>query len=190
MKNYLKAFILAPLTVLFFTGCQQKNDFENINIEQANGSEKPYKIERLSFNELRNDNDFYNVYNTFEFQDPILSSKKSTSFKGEYDTDGFSIDFTSAKRLSNKNSFSYTFLIQKKDQEPNTFENLVIEKDNQGNVNGYIIKYQSDKYWDEGDKEPFKGTVSVSPYAKNINELIKKVSSKNSFSKKTVSRTT
>ena len=63
MKNYLKAFILAPLTVLFFTGCQQKNDFENINIEQANGSEKPYKIERLSFNELRNDNDFYNVYN-------------------------------------------------------------------------------------------------------------------------------
>lgn len=188
MKNYLKTFTLLLLTLFLFSNCEQKDDLENINIEQVN--EKSYTIERVSFNQLENDNDFYQISNTFQLEESLVSARSNTSFKKKSDCDDFSINFTSAKKLSNDNGFSYTFLIERKDQELYTFENLVIEKDIEGNVNGYIIKYQSDQYWDEGNKEAFKGSVSISPYAKNINELIDKVRNKNNFSQKIASRTT
>lgn len=181
-KKLNLAILLAFALFLSFSSCQKEDEFIEITSDTSN-IDKPYSIERFSFKQLQNDQQFQQITSEFKLQE-AFSSINNSSVRKKSNNTKFAIDFSSAKKLSDSSGVSYTFLIERNNQESNTFENLIIEKNNEGILNGYFVKYQSEQFWNETNNEPFKGNVSISPYADNLQELIEKVNNqKNSFSK-------
>ncbi|KZS39571.1 hypothetical protein AWE51_07915 [Aquimarina aggregata] len=155
-----------------FTACQ-KDDEQSIPTEtNQEVTETPYQISRLFINDLDSDPEFQKMAYTFKLEEPLKRAKQAPFRKSSITNSGFSIKFGSTKKLVSAGKISYTFLIERDIPEANIFENLVIEKATDGSIRGYLMKYKSDVYWDEGSDDPFRGDISISPYSENLDELI------------------
>lgn len=168
----LKIVLLSIFFTLTHSSCE-KDEF--IEMPQTNNIN--YNIQRLSFEKLKEDTEFNNVSYAFKLQEETteLLARKTTK------KNDFEIDFSSAKKLTTKDGVSFTFLINRNKKKENTFENLVIEKNANGDITGYIVRYEGNEFWNELSSEPFKGKVSISPYADNLQQLIQKINKKYAF---------
>ena len=174
-KNGAKIFFITHV-LFFFTNCE-KDSPSTIKDDglSSNG------VKTITYQDLLKDNEFLDISNAFSLQDDFSVSKNQIS-----KDDDFDIDYSSAKKVVTSLGSSYTFLIKSKDLT--SFDNLVVEKSNDGKISGFIIRYEySQRYLDglqKGVETPFEVAIQRTVNKSNLNEL------KDVFKKKDTQKTT
>ncbi|MDY7394917.1 hypothetical protein UMM65_06670 [Aureibaculum sp. 2210JD6-5] len=175
MKKTLKLFTLLALFVLL-TNCEKETILEQETPPVASESPAKNLIETLNFDELSIDNEFSEISTAFKIDKPFETVKKSGKTEGSIH-EGLDIDFTSVKKIRDKNGVSFTLLIKSEEKEPTIFDNLVIEKRKDGEIRGYLMRYEYSKNYLESFRKgillPFEGKIKRTLYSKDIKALKK-----------------
>lgn len=136
MKHQLKKILLLYLlTGTLFVSCTMEEEV----IRKHNYS-KDIKIYQKSFDELIKDSKFATSFNKLPKKKSTLqtSTQARTVMEEQY---GFTITNTPARVMQVGKITSYTFHIERENNNPSFFENLVIQNDSIGNTTAHIIKY-------------------------------------------------
>jgi len=172
MKNYVTKYtwIGFILCIAIFTSCEKDEAFApEVISTSGSGSAAdaiPSGTTPVFMQDLERDVQFQEIAFLFSLREVLEEAKQSGNGRSERNANGFSIDFNTAKKKVTQNKTSYIFLIERDIHQADTFENLVIEQDQNGQVRGYIIK------WNERSDAPFDGDISVSPYSQNLETLL------------------
>lgn len=165
------------MALVLFTlfGCENENLKEN-SPEQNTDQPSKAKIDKLSMDELSKDKQFNEISSVFKLDETFETAKKGVTKKETLDKNDFEIDFSSANKMESKVGTSYTFMIKNGEEIPKHFENLVVEKHNDGTISGFIVYYEySQRYMDslkKGKVIPFDGTSRRTANKENLQELI------------------
>ena len=124
------------------------------------------KISHVKFNELLKDNKFSKAYGKVQDKKSLVGK---TVMEEQYN---FTITNGLANVISNGNNVTYTLLINRINDEENSFENLIIKVDSLSQITAYIIKYKSDNVI-----TPENFNLSSSAIQKHITPIIYNVSS-------------
>ena len=124
------------------------------------------KISHVKFNELLKDNKFSKAYGKVQDKKSLVGKKV---MEEQYN---FTITNGLANVISNGNNVTYTLLINRINDEENSFENLIIKVDSLSQITAYIIKYKSDNVI-----TPENFNLSSSAIQKHITPIIYNVSS-------------
>lgn len=175
MQKKLLPYLILTLFALF--GCENEN-FENGNSPELNTNQSTKaKIDNLSIDELSKDKQFDEISNVFKLDETFATAKNAETKKQTLDNSDFEIDFSSVNKYESPNGVSYTFLIKNNEENSNHFENFVVEKHNDGTVNGFIVYYEySQRYLDSLNKGiviPFDGTLRRTANKEKLDELKK-----------------
>ena len=124
------------------------------------------KISHVKFNELLKDNKFSKAYGKVQDKRSLVGK---TVMEEQYN---FTIPNGLANVISNGNNVTYTLLINRINDEENSFENLIIKVDSLSQITAYIIKYKSDNVI-----TPENFNLSSSAIQKHITPIIYNASS-------------
>ena len=124
------------------------------------------KISHVKFNELLKDNKFSKAYGKVQDKRSLVGK---TVMEEQYN---FTITNGLANVISNGNNVTYTLLINRINDEENSFENLIIKVDSLSQITAYIIKYKSDNVI-----TPENFNLSSSAIQKHITPIIYNASS-------------
>ncbi|WP_233586787.1 hypothetical protein [Formosa maritima] len=134
--------------------CQKEDD---VHIESYN---EDLSIKEYTFEELNNNNEF----NT-SFSKVIDGLKKNGFVHGRSDgNNNFEIDSTVIKEIQKGNTTSYTFFAILENQEPNSFNNVVIQVDSINSTKALLITYFPEapmEYIEGHDSFSFQGTYTT-----------------------------
>ena len=183
LKNYLKIGILILGISLFFQSCSKDEiidlqEFKNNNL----------LVESVSLNEIEDNPLFGNIISSKASKIDIYKSKTSSTSKS---TNDYSILTDDISKASYKEYEAYTFRIKNTDQPLFTFDNYVIQKNHDGTIEEFILRYEYDQL--EFVKNNSKKFLSVSKFDTDYNfissnndtsAVSNKSSSKNSLSAK------
>ena len=140
------------------------------NLEEEYSRKKGYqekmKISHVKFNELLKDNKFSKAYGKVQDKRSLVGK---TVMEEQYN---FTITNGLANVISNGNNVNYTLLINRINDEENSFENLIIKVDSLSQITAYIIKYKSDNVI-----TPENFNLSSSAIQKHITPIIYNASS-------------
>ncbi|UUC44409.1 hypothetical protein [Flavobacterium cerinum] len=169
MKNrtplpYFPTFILILIALL---SCEIEND-----VIQKNDYKEKVKIRQSTFDQLLKEQTFVAAFSKFSKQKDRGTQSK-TVMEAEY---GFTIVPNMAKIIESGHNTSYTFKITRQINNPEYFENLVINVDSLSEITAYILKYiPSEPLTPSGIHESFRfeGTVSITPIVYNSSEMSK-----------------
>ena len=132
---------------------------------QKNNYRENIKIRNSTFDALLNEQHFVNAISKLSKSKPAQSK---TVMEAEY---GFTILPDQVKVLEHKGKTFYTFQIKREVQNPDYFENLVIDTDSIGQTDAYLFKYLPTEPLapsEEHDSFHFKGAVHITPITYNI----------------------
>lgn len=184
LKNYLKIGILAFGISLFFQSCNRDEIIDYQEFKKNNVIVEPVSLIELESNPL-----FGNILSNKTSKIDIYKSKSSTTSKNA-DND-YTILTNEISRATYRDYEAYSFRIRNPNQPLFTFDNYVIQKNHDGTIEEFILRYKYDQL--EFVKSKAKKFLSISKYDTNYNfissdkEFPGKVSSKNSLSSKSSS---
>lgn len=150
LKRFSSKFLILSLIIGVFS-CQK----DDVEITESNTNN--LNIKEYTFNELNNNATFSKSYNKI-----VEAIKKKRLNEGRsLDTNDFVIDSTLIKEISIGNTTSYTFSAYLDNQEPNSFNNIVIQIDSLGNDRALLITYFPEspmEYIEDHNSYAFSGT--------------------------------
>ena len=163
----MKQKIVKILSLFFLIGlfsCQEEAIFEN------DFRIKELKISQKSFQELIIDSKFNTAYaKTFknEINKSNFSSGK-TVMENQY---GFTITDKPVNVIEKDSLTSYTIFIERDNQNPNEYENLIVQIDNHNTTHAVIVKYIPDvvQFVPVNHDNYFKGKTIITPINFNSN---------------------
>ncbi len=165
MKKILKLVTFLALFVLL-TNCEK----EAVSLLISNSDN--FLIEEYSLEKAKEIPDFIELTTKFKadkFIDGVILKK--SSIETEID---FEIDFSTINKITKDSLISYTFRINRNKNVEHTFENLVIEKQNDS-IRGYIMRYEDYSFVENGKNIEFKANIFKTAYQKNLDQLIIKI---------------
>ncbi|MDY7395726.1 AHH domain-containing protein [Aureibaculum sp. 2210JD6-5] len=175
MKKFIRLFTFLALLFLL-TNCEKETILEQETSSTILETPTENLIETLTFDELSSDYEFSEISTAFKIDQPFETVKKSGKAEDSIH-EGLDIDYTSVKKVKDKNGISFTFLIKSEEKEPTVFDNLVIEKRKDGEIRGYLMRYQYSENYIENFKKgillPFEGKIKRTPYSTDVKALKK-----------------
>ncbi|UPZ37991.1 hypothetical protein MUB18_06725 [Sphingobacterium sp. PCS056] len=158
MKTIFKVWIFIILVML--AGCELNEEV----IRNEKYAEK-IKIRESSLDVLLGENKFVAAYNKVY----ATRDKSRTVMEQQYN---FTIVPYGAKVIDDGNNTSYTFKITREINNPDYFENLVINVDSLGQTSAYILKYTPSEPLAPAAHNSFnfKGQVKITPIVYNTTE--------------------
>lgn len=159
LRNYLKIGILIFGISLLFQSCSKDEiidlqEFKNNNII----------VESVSFNEIESNPLFGNIISSKTSKIDIYKSKTSSKSKNYNDYNILTDDISKA---SYKEYQAYTFRIKNPNQPLFTFDNYIIQKNHDGTIEEFILRYEYDQL--EFVKNNSKKFLSVSKFDTDYN---------------------
>ncbi|WP_142785555.1 hypothetical protein [Changchengzhania lutea] len=159
LKNYLRIGILIFGISLFFQSCSKDEiidlqEFKNNNLI----------VETVSLNEIESNPLFSSIISTKSSKIDIYKSKTSSTSKS---TNDYSILTDDISKASYKEYEAYTFRIKNPTQPLFTFDNYVIQKNHDGTIEEFILRYEYDQL--EFVKNNSKKFLSVSKFDTDYN---------------------
>ncbi|WP_142785928.1 hypothetical protein [Changchengzhania lutea] len=159
LKNYLKFGILILGISLLFQSCSKDEiidlqEFKNNNLI----------VETVSLNEIENNSLFSSIISNKTSKIDVYKSKTSSSSKN---TNDYSILTDDISKASFKDYEAYTFRIKNQDQPLFTFDNYVIQKNHDGTIDEFILRYEYDQL--EFVKNNSKKFLSISKFDTEYN---------------------
>lgn len=163
MKTIFKVWIFMILVML--TGCELNEEV----VRNENYAAK-IKIRETSLDKLLGESKFLMAYNKVYAN----RDKSRTAMEAQYN---FSIVPHGAKVIEDGTKTSYTFKITREINNPNYFENLVINVDNIGQPSAYILKYTPSEPLHSGTHGSFvfKGDINLTPINYNVSQMGKDI---------------
>ncbi|MBQ4821512.1 HNH endonuclease [Aquimarina sp. MMG016] len=146
MKNYLKHYALLTLTVisLVFSGCKKDDIVETDNVTVAEEVLNTEKINRVNYEELKQDHVFNNLINTFKLKDKLDSQFNDNEILGNRNhlksNDDFIIDTNYANKVITENYTIYTLSVKRKKESLYNIENFVLKIEGQ-TTKAYLVTY-------------------------------------------------
>lgn len=133
-KTLLPYLILIVLTLC---GCENENPKNENSSELSTNQSATAKIDSLSIDQLSKDKLFDEISSALKLDETFAAAKNAMTKKQPLDNNDFPIDFSLANKMELKTGTSYTFLIKNDEEYPSHFENLVVEKHNDGTISGF-----------------------------------------------------
>lgn len=178
MKINKSYSLFAILNIFFFlSSCEQDNE-----VKTSNG----FSFKVLNFNQAIRINEFKNSFSSF--QEDLKNFKNKSHSKTSESTTDFEIDSTTINEIKVDDIITYTMLVKNKSNtDSNSFENLILKTDTQGNTKAYILKYLPEgemTYVPEHDSYTFKGTKELREINFNIKTYAKSTINNNDLPEK------
>ncbi|WP_286913105.1 hypothetical protein [Flavobacterium sp. UBA4197] len=164
LRNRFPVFVFM-LIALF--GCELEQD-----AIQKNSYQEKVKIRHSTFDALLKEQNFVNAFSKLS-KGKNKGTQSKTVMEAEY---GFSIVPNTANVIESGHSTSYTFKITRQINNPEYFENLVINRDSLSEITAYILKYIPSKPLSPSGIHQsfhFEGGVSITPIVYNGSEISK-----------------
>ena len=174
LTNFLKTGIFLFVFIFLIKGCQTNEDIIIPKIENI----KP-TIDKLTLDNAKNIPDFLELTNSFKINNFIdkvtVKNQIQNNNLSKTSEDNVTINNEEFNRFKKGDYVSYTFEINKNlNKDKNFFQNLVIEKKN-GEIRGYIIKYQDPIYIKSGNNLFLRAKIFKSDYRKDILSLLEQI---------------
>ncbi|WP_347070145.1 hypothetical protein [Flavobacterium sp. WV_118_3] len=163
MKTIFKVWIFMILVML--TGCELNEEV----VRNENYAAK-IKIRETSLDKLLGESKFATAYNKVYAN----RDKSRTVMEAQYN---FNIVPHGAKVIEDGTKTSYTFKITREINNPDYFENLVINVDSIGQPSAYILKYTPSEPLHSGAHGSFvfKGAIKLTPINYNVSQMSKDI---------------
>ncbi|MFD2824459.1 hypothetical protein ACFS5M_12325 [Lacinutrix iliipiscaria] len=137
-KNYLKLGLLLFGVSLMFVNCQKDDDFKN---EQTNQNINPYKISKISLNDIKRKGHFEIVKPKIKTKEEIENIQNLKTYNSIYN---FKIDTDYVTYIENSDGsyHSYTFPVIYEIAK-DSLDNLLISLQKDGTYSAFLVKYNT-----------------------------------------------
>ena len=154
LKNYLKTGTLIFMLSLSLWNCRQQDDLTPVEIVQEG------KIKTISFTDLKNETADTKSFTSISRHFAINQVSKKSLGHSKFSENNIILTDRIIK-AEKEEGISYTFRLLKT-EEGNEFYNLVVDVDNNGNIQKFVIlEYIPSESSLEDTSRPFSGYVSV-----------------------------